>query len=164
MRPTGRPLPPMPLEVPNQPGSRILSVNPFQDVEGCVQCIPTALLNDVSEHNNHSQHLSLFQPMTAGFLMIEALGTKYRLTRFDGVSRQLDAVLAELGDYVMNRLLIVFIRQRMAGRIDVDLGELFDAAEQYLKVKLEARAFFAAVQVALRDRRDHRKSRFAANA
>ncbi len=52
----------------------------------------------------------------------------------------------------MDRLLIVFIRQRLAGRADIDLGEIFDAAEQYFKVKLEARAFFDALRAVQRER------------
>jgi hypothetical protein len=52
----------------------------------------------------------------------------------------------------MDRLLIVFIRQRIAGRADIDLGEMFDAAEQYFKVKLEARAFFDALRAVQRER------------
>jgi hypothetical protein len=52
----------------------------------------------------------------------------------------------------MDRLLIVFIRQRIADRADIDLGEIFDAAEQYFKVKLEARAFFDALRAVQRER------------
>ncbi|MBB3308437.1 hypothetical protein FHT78_000166 [Rhizobium sp. BK196] len=61
----------------------------------------------------------------------------------------------------MDQLLIVFIRRRMADRTDVDLGELFDAAEQYFKTKVEARAFFDALHMVLRERRDRRRKRIA---
>jgi hypothetical protein len=60
----------------------------------------------------------------------------------------------------MNRLLIAFIRQRMPNHVDVNLGELIDAAEQFFKVKIEARTFFDALRVVLRERRDRRRNRF----
>lgn len=64
----------------------------------------------------------------------------------------------------MHRLLIVFMRQQMTGRDDFDVAEIFDAAEQYFNRKLEARAFFDALHVVLRERRDRRRHRFIANA
>ena len=62
----------------------------------------------------------------------------------------------------MDQLLIVFIRRRMADRTDVDLGELFDAAEQYFKTKVESRGFLDCRPMVLRVRPGRRRKRLAA--
>ena len=60
----------------------------------------------------------------------------------------------------MEQLLVAFIRLRVIGRDNVDLGELFDAAERYLNRKVEPREFFCSFEQALRQRRIRRKNRF----
>jgi len=64
----------------------------------------------------------------------------------------------------MNRLLIAFIRHRVIGNANVDLGELYDAAERFFNGKLDAREFFSALNQVLRDRRIRRRNRFIADA
>jgi hypothetical protein len=63
----------------------------------------------------------------------------------------------------MDPLLIAFIRHRVAGNANVDLGELFDAAERFFNGKLEPREFFSALNLALRDRRIRHRDRGVAN-
>ena len=91
-------------------------------------------------------------------------GTKYRQIRSGVLTCQFNSVLVGLRGCAMDRLLVIFIRQRMTGRVDFDLGEIFDAAEQYFRTKLDARAFFDALCVVLRERRQETRSRLRHSA
>ena len=51
----------------------------------------------------------------------------------------------------MDRLLVEFIRHRIRGQRDTDLGELIDVAERYFK-GLQPRDFFEALRAAQRER------------
>jgi hypothetical protein len=54
----------------------------------------------------------------------------------------------------MDRLLVEFIRHRIRGQRDTDLGELIDVAERYFK-GLQPRDFFEALRAAQRFRGAH---------
>ena len=79
-------------------------------------------------------------------------------------SAVLQIVFEGLEGCTMHRLLIVFMRQQMTGRDDFDVAEIFDAAEQYFRTKLDARAFFDALCVVLRERRQETRSRLRHSA
>ncbi|MBB3447104.1 hypothetical protein LVY75_35440 (plasmid) [Sinorhizobium sp. B11] len=63
----------------------------------------------------------------------------------------------------MDRVLVAFIRHRVIGNANVDLGELLDAADRFFNGKLEPREFFSALNQVSRDRRIRRRNRVTAN-